>query len=534
MGANVSKLEILLASVSALALMSSGAYAHMVGPSAARVRPVLTQSEIAHLPQQKDRNLEREFTVFLKPGTADSADLVQSYFRTFGFRTEYFPYTNTVRLLGSYGEAEQAGGFVYVQGRLPITPLRTSHQPNFPQAVANAILTTTFNPGPVMRPLLKPTVPTTMKKRDGVYGLAPFKSDYGVVYGYNQVYAAGYDGTGETVDIAACFGYNAGDLNAFKTDFSITPSPNVTAVTANNPLTSSIEPDLDVQRVYGTAPGAAIRMWFSQTCTLGDFTNMFTDIANDQAAHPAAAFSVSYGLSELVIADFYGTGEFTGADTALSAITGGSLQKVALFAASGDDGDMSLDDAINIGTPLGQADVLFFASDAHVLAVGGTNLVLTGTDTRKGEFAWSGSAISNLGGSGGGISNLFTIPSWQVGVKGTFSQKWKNLPDVSSVASINSPPLMVAAAYGGVIQVGGTSAASPTWAGTVALLKEAGVNSTNWPQYLYTNGKNANSYFRRIWQGANGRFFAHANYDNVTGLGVPCLLHFPSFCTKGK
>ena len=77
-----------------------------------------------------------------------------------------------------------------------------------------------------------------------------------------------------------------------------------------------------------------------------------------------------------------------------------------LFVASGDDGGFSFFNAVNVGSPLGQADVAFFASDPNVLAFGGTNLVLKKTFTRAVENAWSGSTDGNSGGSGGGISNI--------------------------------------------------------------------------------------------------------------------------------
>jgi len=66
----------LIVSVSALALMSSGAYAIELGPDAAQSQHRLTQEEIVQLPAQKDMNLPRVFTVFLKPGAAGSARAV--------------------------------------------------------------------------------------------------------------------------------------------------------------------------------------------------------------------------------------------------------------------------------------------------------------------------------------------------------------------------------------------------------------------------------------------------------------------------
>jgi subtilase family serine protease len=529
-----------LASVSALALMSSGAAAAVVAPGATGIPGARErQEEIARLPVQRDMNRQREFYVLLKPGASGSADAVQAYFRGFGFQTQYIPDTNSVKLRGSFFQAERAGNFTYVAGRLPITPLTVSAKPSFPAAVASAILGTTFNPGPVMQSQLTihVNVPTTMPEHSGVFGLAP--SDYGAIYGYDQLYKAGFNGKGETVDIAACFGYDKSDLTTFQSVFGLSPAPNVTAVTSNIPSSKSIEPDLDVQRTYGTAPGAAIRMWFTQTCTLSDFTSLFLDIAADQKAHPAAALSVSYGLPELLIAATYPSASafFETADAALSKITDGAKQKVALFVASGDDGDFSIEDFEGVGSPLGTADVAYFASDPNVLAVGGTNLILNSKFTRADEYAWSGSTTANFGGSGGGISNIWPIPPWQKGVAGTLSQTFKNVPDLSSDASLNSPPLMVIS--GKIVPVGGTSAASPTWGGTVALLQQqfqkthGGARRADWPTFFYNKTTTA-GFFTDITAGSNARFIAGPGYDNVTGLGVPCLLHFPSPCKDGK
>jgi kumamolisin len=188
--------------------------------------------------------------------------------------------------------------------------------------------------------------------------------------------------------------------------------------------------------------------------------------------------------------------------------------------------------------------VVFPASDPHVLSVGGTNLVLTPTFTRAEETAWGGSQInaSSLaggqgasgGGSGGGISNKFLLVQspWQKRIPGTFSQKFKNLPDVSFNASLNSPTLFVSGSS--VSPIGGTSAASPTWAATVALLQQHFKGKmTNWPAFFYNATQRAGM-FTDITDGTNGFFKAGKGYDNVTGLGVPCFLHFPKPCVGGR
>jgi subtilase family serine protease len=536
----LNKLEQLAASVSAVALLSSAASAAVIGPGGPRV---MSAEEIAQLPVQRDMNRQREFIVVLKPEAAGAADAVEAYFRSYGFATEYWPDVNVVKLLGSFFQAERAGNFAYIAGRDPITPLTINRKPSFSDlTVQGAVLVTTMNPGPVMRSyVITPKNPTTLPNHDTALGLAP--SDYANVYGYKELYKAGFRGETETVDIAACLGFSSSSLANYQSIFGISPKPNVTVV-GTHPG-DSIEADLAVQRVYGTAPAAAIRMFFSPSCTLNSLATVFFAVAHDQAKHPAAAFTIPYGLPELQIARNYGSSFFTAADAGLAAITGGAKQKVALFAPSGDNGDFSLYDHFALGQPVGQTDVAFFASDANVLAVGGTNLVLSKTFARADETAWSGSQINastffghgSGGGSGGGISNVFKLPKWQKGVNGTFSQLFKNLPDVSSNASQNSPALFVFGSQ--IFEAGGTSAAAPTWAGTVALWQQAyqkahhGTKLTNWPAFLYSKTTRADM-FTDITDGTNGFFRAGPGYDNVTGLGVPCFLHFPKPCVNGK
>jgi kumamolisin len=92
---------------------------------------------------------------------------------------------------------------------------------------------------------------------------------------------------------------------------------------------------------------------------------------------------------------------------------------------------------------------------------------------------------------------------------------------------------------GSVQPIGGTSAAAPTWAATVALLQQNyekthhGAKLSNWPMYFYKITQR-NGLFTDIIDGTNGFFRAGPGYDNVTGLGVPCFLHFPALCVHGR
>src|SRR5215472_6331637 len=551
----MSKAGLLASSVSAFALMCFAVDAHTLMSDPAHPNMQVTPDRIIQSQAATDKYRQRRFNIILKPEAAAAAAAVQNYFNGFGFQTQYHPYTNSIEVRGTYAQAEQAGGFTYVApnatGTTPGAPYQLSSAPHFPASISNAILATTFDPGPVMEPQFSVTInaPSLLPVHFGLAGLAP--EDYATLYGYNQLYAAGINGSGQVVDIAACYGYLHGatpgvndDITIFGQDFGLSPlPPNITAFypSGHGVVSYSFEPLLDLSRVYGTAPGAAIRIWFSPNCTFGEFTNLFLDIANDQQTHGAAAFTVSYGLPELRVLQLFGSTEFIAADAALSAITGGASQKVALFAASGDNGDESIRDYFvfrapqHFGLQLGTADVLFFASDPNVISVGGTTVfpVSPTNVQRSAEFAWSGATEANLGGSGGGVSNIWGLPPWQRGVSGTASQTFKNLPDVSSNASVESAVLAVR--RGQVVQTGGTSASSPTWAGTVALLQQLILNSfhftvNNWPGILYSNPE----LFTGITAGSNGRYIAGPGYNNVTGLGVPCLYATADACANGS
>jgi kumamolisin len=77
---------------------------------------------------------------------------------------------------------------------------------------------------------------------------------------------------------------------------------------------------------------------------------------------------------------------------------------VTVCVAAGDDGST---DGVNDG--LNHVD--FPASSPNVLACGGTELVASG-NTISSETVWNELA-NNEGATGGGISDIFPLPSWQ-------------------------------------------------------------------------------------------------------------------------
>jgi uncharacterized protein (TIGR03437 family) len=153
------------------------------------------------------------------------------------------------------------------------------------------------------------------------------------------------------------------------------------------------------------------------------------------------------------------------------------------------------------------------------------------------EIAWNDGALV---GSGGGASAFFPKPIWQ-NAPGVPADGARDLPDLSFAASPNHDGYEVST--GGQFQVyGGTSVATPVFAGMVALLNQSLISQGTLAQpglgninpTLYRLARTVPSVFHDITQGNNlvpcqrgsrdcnnGQmgFFAGPGYDQVTGLG---------------
>jgi hypothetical protein len=161
------------------------------------------------------------------------------------------------------------------------------------------------------------------------------------------------------------------------------------------------------------------------------------------------------------------------------------------------------------------------ATSPDVLAVGGTTLTLGAGNTYGSESAWSG--------GGGGISADESIPSCQVGKINGVSTTNRAEPDVSMDASPSSGvPIYDSYDFGASTPwatYGGTSLATPMWAGIIAIANQgraiAGVGSlggaTQTNQLIYNL---PSSDFHDITTGSNG-YSAGPGYDLATGIGTP-------------
>jgi hypothetical protein len=143
------------------------------------------------------------------------------------------------------------------------------------------------------------------------------------------------------------------------------------------------------------------------------------------------------------------------------------------------------------------------------------------------EVVWNDLA-DNAGATGGGVSRLFPLPSWQAhaGVPANADGSGKTgrgVPDVSSLADPETP-FAVLGPDGRISGVGGTSAAAPLWSALVARLNQAtGARLGYFNAELYSRLGGA---LHDITSGNNGGgniagYSAKIGWDACTGWGRP-------------
>ena len=305
-------------------------------------------------------------------------------------------------------------------------------------------------------------------------------------------------------------GYKSGDLNAFFGNLGIT-SPQVSAVSVDgganaptgDPNSADAEVALDIEVAGAVAPGASIVVYFAPNTDQG-FLDALTTAIHDTTNNPSV-ISISWGGPE----NEWTQQAMTAFDAACQdAATVG----VTVCAASGDNGATD-------GVQDGQLHVDFPASSPSILACGGTVLDATNNQIND-EEAWN-ELGSGGGATGGGVSQVFALPTWQqnAGVpKAPNGTVGRGVPDVAGDADPNSGYQIVVDGQQNV--VGGTSAVAPLWAGLVALINQQATHSVGYLNpLLYTPPVEAT--FHDITVGNNGGYQAGPGWDACTGLGTP-------------
>ncbi len=302
----------------------------------------------------------------------------------------------------------------------------------------------------------------------------------------------------------------ATDLQAFSTQFglpAITPGsfqvvyapkgafpPGSCTGPATKPGTDptggwEIEESLDIEYVHGMAPGAKLYLVEAQSNSLIDLA-CATSVASSLVASAGGGdVSMSFGSGEFPVESLFDPVYTT--------------PSVVYFASTGDS-----------------PGVQYPSASPNVVAVGGTTL---SRDPVSGsllnENVWQS--------AGGGPSAFEALPGYQTGVP---ILKMRGTPDVAADANPNSG-VYVLDNFGGTETVcpsgpcwyivGGTSLASPLWAGIVNASKTFAHSTSAEQTQLY--GSNP-SYLTDITLGSCGvyvGYFATAGWDFCSGNGSP-------------
>ena len=342
-------------------------------------------------------------------------------------------------------------------------------------------------------------------------------SELRMAYDLNALYAAGLDGRGETIVIVDAYGSPTiyQDLYAFIT-WQNSYGANLPWTTmeeiqshlkvyypfgkpdfnASDPtqVAWSTEVTLDVDMAHAIAPNANIALVIAP-----NDSNKALDYAIAYAVNEdlGSTISLSWGTPEPVI---IASGGLREAYFANKVFKHAASEGITIFASAGDWGSSNGADFNN---------ALFPASSPYVTAVGGTNLFMNCADGyQEGTGSWDNQnhfgvqysyeiagndyqamALDGfpmpmpLVTTGGAMSCIFDLPSWQKGITLTYANGTTVKPSGRCIADV----AFDSGVYGGLgaiflsasspgnptmTVVGGTSAGSPFWAALLAIANQ--------------------------------------------------------------
>jgi subtilase family serine protease len=360
---------------------------------------------------------------------------------------------------------------------------------------------------------------------DGTHYLLP--DDLAAIYNLNALYSDGYTGAGQSIVIVGQSDIDPDDIASFRASWDLPTTAIQMVPTGTYPGINGdeVEADLDLE-------------WAGAIARFANLIYVYSDDADYSAYYAidnnlAPVISESFGLCELAVAS-----NRMGLYTYQAEAQKGNALGITWLASSGDSGAAGCD--YGVATATQGLGVSLPASVPEVTAVGGTefnegNLTYWGGSNGPfggsalsyiPEMTWNDTADGGgLAASGGGMSSVYKKPAWQTG-PGVPGDGVRDVPDIALAASNDHDPYIIIS-EGGAYEVGGTSAAAPSFAGVLAVLN----------QYLVQNGLqskpglgNINPKLYAIAAGNTAGVF----HDVTTGNNiVPCQADTPN-CVNGQ
>ena len=390
--------------------------------------------------------------------------------------------------------------------------------------------------------------------------LAP--GDFAKIYNTASLYTSGIDGSGQSIAIVARTNINLSDMEIFRLAFGL-PTNNPQII-LDGPDPGNLfgleeaEADLDTEWSGAIAPKAAIKLVVSASTNTTDGVDLSAQYIVDNNIAPI--LSTSFGQCEVTLGQ---------AENAFfnNLWEQAAAQGITVVVSSGDSGPEGCQNFTGgVATPA----VNGLASTPFNIAVGGTEFNENGADSTYWsatngpdqssvlgyipEQVWNESCFDitqcfflGPSASGGGPSGLYSKPAWQAGL-GVPIDNQRDLPDVSLASGALHDGLLLCQdgicltdANGQLINaevVGGTSAATPAFAGIMALVdqktnsRQGLANFVLYPLAATETAANCNAsaspqatcIFSDITQGNTNvpglaGYPATQGYDLATGLG---------------
>jgi subtilase family serine protease len=322
------------------------------------------------------------------------------------------------------------------------------------------------------------------------------------------------------------------------------------------------EESLDVESVHGMAPGAHVTYVGAVSCYDNDLLAALSYIVNH---HTASIVTDSWGEP------YDGSTTQAAYDAIFQA---GAAEGIGFFFSTGDSGyeDPAYEDG---GSDQIQVD--YPTSSPWVTAVGGTSLAIGKANNYEFETAWgtvldplttssSGSAwdftppgtssdVENFydGSGGGGVSTAYAQPFYQRGVvpsslatqvpEGSTTTPMRVIPDVSALADPSTGFLVGETLFGPnnsperfyLSRIGGTSLASPTFAGIEADAQQAAgfaLGFANPAIYLLDRANGIDHAFNDV-ANHTGVYEVRSNYTDPNNETLPLVTYLRDLGING-
>ncbi|MGP8243265.1 MAG: protease pro-enzyme activation domain-containing protein [Bryobacteraceae bacterium] len=394
-----------------------------------------------------------------------------------------------------------------------VTHFANATAPSIPEALADVVNgiggLDDYDPTPAYGKSAESVLPDGTSA-SGSHYLSP--DDIATIYDLNPLYAAGFDGTGQKIAVIGNSDLDLTDIQNFRTHFKLPQNPPQTMLVGPDPNSTAnlSETDIDLEWSGAVARNATLIYVYAKS------VNTAAQYAVDQNVAPV--ITMSYGACEQATTPL------------LQPIAQqANSQGITWVASTGDVGAAGCERQEKLPQASKGLAIQIPASIPEITAVGGTEFAdangaywnSTNTATYGSaisyipEKAWNDSlAYGYLASSTGGASIFFAKPSWQTG-PGVPNDNARDVPDVALSASWDHDGYLTYSGGGSGIY-GGTSVATPEFAGFLAILN----------QYLLKKGAlsqpglgNVNPTLYRLAQTASSAFHDVVNGNNI----VPCM-----------